>query len=237
MIRKLVTIAAAIAIPVSAVTALGAVIGTGVAGAKGSPPTAISCTQTGSVAFAKPGESHGGTLTKKSSEKSKTTITAAGTGCSTKTLKLTITTPTTACAGASSPAPVCSTGDVAKDPNFYDNAGGFISGGTSDILSSLSKGIKTTDNGTAITLLPTAASAIDPGGSCGAAGVGFALSGTVSAKGVTGFTFADNVCLTGDTGPNTTNDFLTDLAGADGGGDQIITSAIIGSPSTLTINS
>jgi hypothetical protein len=39
MIRKMVVIAAAIAIPVSAITALGAVVGTGVAGAGGSNVT------------------------------------------------------------------------------------------------------------------------------------------------------------------------------------------------------
>jgi hypothetical protein len=123
---------------------------------------------------------------------------------------------------------------VAKDPNFYDNAGGFISGGTTNILNSLSKGIKTTDNGAAITLLPNAGMSIQ-GAPCGSNGVGFQLSGTVKAS-VSGLTFTDNVCLTTDTGTNTTDDFGTDLVDAAFGGDQIITSAGIGGPSTLTIS-
>ena len=68
MIRKMITIAAAIAIPVSAVTALGAVVGSGVASAKALPPTSITCAQTGSAVLPKPGLTNGGTLTKKATE-------------------------------------------------------------------------------------------------------------------------------------------------------------------------
>ncbi len=52
MIRRMVVIAAAIAIPVSTLTALGAVVGTSVAGAKTPAVATISCQLSGNIQFA-----------------------------------------------------------------------------------------------------------------------------------------------------------------------------------------
>src|ERR1700728_3899104 len=118
MIRKILVVTAAFAIPVAALTAVTTVATSGVAFAKGGPPEAMTCAQTGSVTFAKPGLTYPGTLTKKATSEAKAVVSGAGDAapCGTKAIKLKIVSPTTACS-APSPAPVCSTGDVAKDPN------------------------------------------------------------------------------------------------------------------------
>jgi len=79
---------------------------------------------------------------------------------------------------------------------------------TAGILAALKKGTPFNDNGTTWTLLPTAVNQELPGGICGA-GAGFSITGGI--KKATGAAFNLTLCLSGDTGTNTTNAFVTDL--------------------------
>ena len=227
MIRKIITIAAAIAIPVSAVTALGAVVGSGVAGAKAMPPTSITCAESGSVVLPKPGLTHDGSLTAKATEETKGSIKGTGTGCSTKANKLKIVTATTKCAGAMSPPPVCSTGNTTKDPNYYDDAGGYAGSASSGVGSALP--LETTDNGTKVWLeLGTSGAS----STCGA-NQGFTLSGNVDNSTQTAAigTYTDNVCVTSDAGAGTTGNFAVDLLDDIGGppnNQSTITTLVLG---------
>jgi len=222
MIRKLITIAAAIAIPVSAVTALGAVVGGGVAGAKAEPPTSITCAESGSVTLPSPGLTNGGTLTAKASETTKGSITGSGTGCSTKAIKIAIVTATTKCPETDG---VPNSGDVgacqaytikkgakvyaiAKDPNYYDDALGYVESASSGVGSALP--LETEDNGTKVWLeLGTSGSSSN----CGGSNAGFKLTGNVdnATQSAAIGTYTDNICVTGDSGSGTTGSFGTDL--------------------------
>jgi hypothetical protein len=227
MIRKMITIAAAIAIPVSAITALGAVVGTGVAAARGTAPTSITCAESGSVALPKPGLTNGGTLTVKATEETKVTISGTGTGCSTKASKPKIVTDTTLCPNtggvpnpgdpaaceASTTKRGVTTYAIAKDPNYYDNAAGYAGSASSGVGSALP--IETEDNGTKIWLEYGTSSSSS---TCGS-NEGFTLTGNVDNSTQTAAigTYTDNICVTGDAGPGTTNVFATDLVDDIGG--------------------
>jgi hypothetical protein len=214
MIRKMLMVAAATILPVTGVAAVGIVATSGVAGAKGSAPTSITCGQTGTAKFAKPGLTHAGALTNKSTETTAATLAGSGTGCDTKTIKLKITTATTPCAGATSPAPICSTAPaktLAKDPNYYNDAAGYASS-ASDIGSSLP--IEATDNGTKVWLEFGTSTSESPGtgDTCGT-DTGFHLTGNLDNASQTSAigTYTDNVCIVDDSGAGTTGDFYLDL--------------------------
>jgi hypothetical protein len=251
MIRKMITIAAAIAIPVSAITALGAAVGTGVASARALPPTSITCAESGSAVLPKPGVNNGGTLTTKATEETKATITGAnvgsGTGCSTKAIKPKIISATTPCpqtGGVPNPgdpgACLASTSKtshgvttvtyaIAKDPNYYGTAGGYASS-AGDIGSSLP--LETSDNGTKVWLEFGTSNSENVGGTCGS-NTGFNLTGNVDNSTQTAAigTYVENICVTGDTGPGTTGVFFTDLLDDVGGppnNQSTITSLILG---------
>jgi hypothetical protein len=100
MIRKLLVIAAAVAMPAAAMAGVTAVGSAGMASAKALPPVAVTCTLGGSVTFAKPGLSFNGTITNKTVEVSKS-VTGAVVGspaaCSTKAIKAKIVSTTTQC--------------------------------------------------------------------------------------------------------------------------------------------
>jgi hypothetical protein len=236
MIRKILVVTAAFAMPVAALTAVTTVASSGVAFAKGGPPEAMTCAQTGSVTFAKPGLTYGGTLTGKATTETKAVV--AGTGdalpCGTKAIKLKIISPTTACS-APSPAPACS-GATVKDPNYYDSAAGFTGGSTlTDLATALAAGIKTTDNGTKVTLEFGSDSVSS---SClGAGTLGFEIQGNVNdAAGPTGLTYTDNVCLTTDTGISTTGNFTADLTADESAAVSTIKTAGIGGVSSLVVS-
>jgi hypothetical protein len=218
----------------------------------------VTCSLSGTVAFAKPGLSPTGSITNKTVETTKTAVTAGGaSACSTKAIKSKIPAATNECwatapvysktapvggvlnSGAASACDVggsSAAGDAnlnakdiktaIKDHLYFDNVASLLSG-PAQILSALSGGVKTYDNGTKITLMPTAASSILPGGACGAAEVGFAISGTVT--GMSSFTM--NICLGGDTGPLTTNSFFADLTG----GTATIATALL-DPATSSLS-
>lgn len=236
MMRKLFVAAVAVGMSVPAVLAVSAVGGAGVAGAAPKVPGPITCDQTGTVTFASPGLSYAGSLTKKASEKNESVVSASGTGCNTKSTKLKITGPTTPCATAPHPPAAC-TDATSKDPNYYDNASSYSDGtALGNLENALQNGIKTTDDGAKVVLEYGSASQVLPKGACGSA-VGFQLSGDVNDNGGPSLTYTDTICLVGDSGTHTTDSFVDDLAGALGGGDQVISSATIGGDSQLVISS
>jgi hypothetical protein len=239
MIRKALLIAAAVVMPVATVSAI--TLGAGVAAAKGGTPMPTTCTTTGSVAFPKPGLTYDGALTTKTTETSKSTFTGSGTYCSTKAIKLSIVSDNTKCP-VGGPPEAC-TGDIAKDPYYYDDTAGFANSSTeADIYTALAKGIKTTDNGTKITLeQPPSQSDVTAvvDGACGSDAYGFSVTnGPVSDGGGPTLTWSNLTCLTKDSGGGTTNSFYNDLNSSAGGDESItIATATIGGASALTISS
>ena len=230
MIRKMLVIAAAVAMPAAALAGVTAVGSSAIATAK-TPLESVNCALTGTVTFAKPGLSSGGTLTNKTVEDSSTAVTPSG-GCGTTTIKEKIATPTTLCPYPTTTPTAC-TGVTAlsKDKYYYDTDSSFASAGVSSIVASLStKGIKAKDNGNSVTLKvgdtgDQTASSVLPGGVCGS-DAGFQLTGDTSK---TGLTYVLNVCLTTDTGTGTTGSFLADVASSTG----TIATAAIGGSATL----
>lgn len=261
MIRKMLVIAAAVAMPAAA---LAGIAGGGVASAKVlGPPATGSCAISGAVTFAKPGITYGGTITNKTSEKSSSAITPASTSiCGTKTIKDKIPSNTTQCWSTlptysktapvggvlvSGAAPSCDVGGASaasdsnivaadvktalKDQFYYDNAAGFVSGGTTSIVAALAGGVPVTNNGNAGTITVTGSSAITGSGSslqCGAGVVGFEIDGTTTFAGA-GHAVID-ICLSSDTGTGTTGNFENDLLG----GSATIVTGVIGGASNIT---
>jgi len=240
MIRKMLVVAAAVAMPAAAFAGATAVAGSGIASAKALPPVTGTCTLSGTVTFAKPGLSYNGTLTNKTTSLSKTAITPSGI-CGTKAIKNKITSTAGVCATDPSPAPACalaSAKTLAKDPNFYDTASSLATGGVSNIVTSLAAGIPAVDNGTKVTLQVTApgTSSILPGGACGS-DIGFHLSGGVTNGGAAVSSYVLNICLTGDSGTGTTGGFFADYLAAAGGNTGVtIATATLGAASSLTFS-
>ena len=181
MIRKLLVIAAAIAMPIGAVTAIGAT--SGVAGAKGtvSPDPGVTCTASATVTFAPPGLSQAGATTTAKVTDTTTTPTSfasyKGNGCSGGSSSgYTIASKATKCAKKGtqpSSNPACAPGLYG-----YDSWGNFTSGGTTSIQKALKK-LSFTVNGIAYQT-KTSGSMEVVGGACGSE-VGFQITGTVSA--------------------------------------------------------
>ncbi len=253
MIKKILMVVAAVAMPIGAATAVG-VVGTGVAGAAKPPPGPITCTQAGSVTFQAPGLSNGGTLTTKTSVLTKADVTPTGTGCSGTAIKVKIVSATVACpqtngvpnSGDPSSCLASKTNgkgvvtyEISKKPNYYDTDGQFESNGLSDLQAALANGLTTKDNGNKVTLEYGSANEV-VGGACGTDGsgnsiVGFQLTGAVDENGAsTGLNYSDLVCLTNDSGTNTTGNFLNDLTAPASSG-VVIASATIGGNSSLAI--
>jgi hypothetical protein len=261
MIRKMLVIAAAVAMPAAA---LAGIAGGGVASAVAKPPPSVgSCAITGAVTFAAPGITFAGTITNKTSEKSASVITPSS-FCGTKVIKEKIPSATTACWStlptysktaplggilATSPAAAasCDVGGASassdsnvvaadvkiavKDQFYFDDAPGFVSGGVTSIQAALSKGVKVTNNGNNGLITVTGASAVTgTGGStqCGSGIPGFEIDGTTAYVGA-GHAVVD-ICLSGDTGSGTTNNFTADLLG----GTATIVSGTIGGESRIT---
>jgi hypothetical protein len=253
MIRKAVVTAAAVTMSVSGMGALATFVGSGVAGAKAPVVTPITCDTTGSVAFASPGISEDGTVSSAAKTTATTTLTSSDPGCNNNVPVVTnITAKTTKCSvplpddnlpilGETAPKfsepPGCTTDPKGK---YYDLAWSFAGSGANTILAALKKGFAFNDSGVALTLIPTAGSAVDPSGACGGSTTsGFELSGTVKK---TTATWSLLGCLTTDTG-GTSGVFTTDLeaqvlatAGLTGDVSDVISATAVGSPSVLTIS-
>ena len=239
MIRKMLVIAAAVALPAAAMAGVTAFGGAGIASAKALPPVTGTCALTGTITFAKPGLSYNGTLTKKTAEATKTALTPGGGICGVKAIKNKIVYTPAACATDPSPAPECALASVktlAKDPNFYDTSTEPATTTLSKIVAGLAAGIRAVNNGTRVTLqvTPPNSSDIFPGGVCGTE-FGFAFSGGVTNGGASVSHYALNICLTGDSGASTSGDFFTDLVASAGGNTAIvIAGSTLGAGSTLT---
>ena len=239
MIRKLLVIAAAVAMPASALAAVTAVGSGGAAGAlamKGKTYKSQTCAISGGVTFATPGLSYTGTLSKKSTTKSVSSATATGTGCGSgvsgaATLNSKIVSDSTLCSTAESPPPICADA-TSKLKYAYDTASSLASSGVSSIVTSLSKGLKLYDNGNKVVaeVTESGTSAVDPGGDCGT-NVGFELSGDTS---IAGLTYDLLLCITGDTGTGTSGAFYTDYIGALEGSSAVLATGIFGGASGLT---
>jgi hypothetical protein len=175
MIRKMLVIAAAISMPIAAVTAIG--MTSGVAGAKTvvPPDPDITCTVSATVNFASPGLSQAGSITTAKTSDSTTTPTIfGGSGCSGGGGANTIASKNTKCA-KKPPQP---TSNPACAPGYYgyDSWGDFTSGGTSSIQKAL-KNLDFTINGIAYETKTTGSAEI-VNGVCGDE-VGFQITGTV----------------------------------------------------------
>jgi hypothetical protein len=234
MIRKMLVIAAAIAIPVSTLTALGAVVGTGVAGAKAPVVDPISCTTSGTIDFASGGLSVNGVFTTNKTGTTTANILSAGTGCDSPVTAQPITSKNDKCKVPVSPtsstidnglipvtepfsiSPPCVANEVA--PKFkptgyyYGLAWSYATGGGTTIATALKHGIVYDDNGVNLTLevTPAGTTTIDPGGACGSSDAGFQLTGLVKKTTTDNYTL--RVCLSTDTGSNVSGSFVTDIA-------------------------
>ena len=240
MIKKLLMAIAAIAMLMGTAVAVS-VVRPSVAGAA-TPPTNYNCAIGGSVTFKTPGISAGGALTAATSVTTKTTATLTGSGCSTLPIKITVASATTPCPQTNG---VPNSGDpaacqaqkngvyaITTKPNYYDTSAQYATNGVSDLQAALqAKPPKTTIDGVSVTLSTGTAAQVLPGGACGSAAgfqaTGQALSGSTP---VSNFTLL--ACLTGDSGPNTTGNFITDISGS----TATIATATLGGPSSLTLS-
>jgi hypothetical protein len=212
MIRKLLMVAAAAAVPMGAMAVAG-VASEGVSGAATVVAlTPTQCVMSGTVTFAPPGISLVGITT--TSKTSSTTSTVAFSGCGTGTLSgggtLNIPTKNSKCL-----LPVTSSepSTCAKGLDITDSGGGLGSPGT---FKSLGKAVKslplTLNEGTPVLLKQKALSESEiVGGTCGAE-VGFLINTSIKTSpkstGITGATL--NVCLGQD---SNSKNFFTDLTG------------------------
>lgn len=262
MIRKLLVVAAAIAMPVSALTALSAVVGSGVAGARAPTVTAISCTTGGTITFATGGLSVDGNGTSNKTDTTTAAVTSTGTGCNTPnpvniTAKATkckagVTPQTATVSGIPAtapftvpPAPVCVPNSKNKYPGnelYYGLAWNYATGGSSTIATALKHGIGYDDSGFPLTLLVTAAgtTTINPGGACGAHDAGFQVTGGIK-KDTTGAVYTLRLCLSTDSGTNVAGTFVSDLANMVFGPNTHLTTDVVSatvdtSTSTFTIS-
>ena len=228
MIRKLLLIGAAAAIPLGGL-AVGA-IGGGVASAL-SP---VTCTVSSTSTFASPGLSAGGVATASKTSSTKTSgATLGGAGCTGSIPALTIPSKNAKCNPKAKypPTPACS-----KTLKYvFDTAAGFASAGSSSLLKAF-KHTSSTINGT--TYIGQAKTAVVSSTCPGE--IGFTVTGKITAPAGTYTGFTLNACLGTDTGTSLASggaSFAIDLGDASGGGPDVIASANIDpSTSTLTLH-
>ena len=244
MIRKMLVIAAAVAMPAASIAGISAVAGSGIASAKGLPITAgvHTCDLTGSVTFAKPGLSHGGSVTNKLSVIAKSAVTPSG-ECGTKAIKNNILTTTTQCGVTPlTDAPACTDPLNAKNiskgkDRYFNTTSSLATGGVDSLVSSFSAtGIKSVllGNNVLLTVGNTGGNTVASivGGVCGVGNTGFGLAGSTD---VAGLTYVLNLCIVGDTGVATTGGFFADfLTSASGANNAMhISTGVFASPSQL----
>ncbi len=178
MIRKLLVVAAAVAMPVTVIAVTGVT-----AGAKTvvPPDPAATCSISATITFAPPGISNNGSV---GTSKTSTTTTSGETfgtvagdpACSGSAPNLAITSKSTKCskkvAGQPSSNPACEPGMYG-----YDSWANFESGGVASVQKSLKKLVFTINGITYST--KTTSAAID--GNCANGEVGFLINGTVKA--------------------------------------------------------
>jgi hypothetical protein len=211
MIRKMLVIAAAIAMPVSVIAISGVTAG---AATKPPPDPAITCAVTATVTFASPGISNSGSV---STSKTSATMTSGESfstkgsdgSCSGTAPNNTITTKSVKCAKkGTQPAsnPACVPGEYG-----YGSWSNFETEGTASIQKAL-KSLSFTING--INYSSKTSSAADIG--CAGGEVGFSVTGTISApKADKGQSAVLDACLgtvTG-TGLNSPHTFSNNIEG------------------------
>ena len=209
MFRKLLVVAAAIAMPVSIVAVSGGIASA--AGPKGGP--AISCAVASTVTFAAPGLSKAGAVSTAKTSTTKTgSLVFSGAGCSGTGAGHSITTAATKCTGTGKPAPYtkCKVGDYG-----YDSWSGYISTGVSSIKTALPT-ISFTLNAKNFTVKTTAVAATSCKVSSTVTEVGFKVTGTVTAPatyvGATG-TLTSCLGAVKGTGLTSTTNFAKDING------------------------
>jgi len=227
MIRKMLVVAAAAAMPLASLALVSTT--SSVAGAAGLPITDTVCSSvSGSVNFDPPGLSTNGQLSAVKGTSTTTTGVSSISGCN--NLFVTGAVGTTGslpgnnlvskyskCTGAGTPVPEC----ISKQ-YYFDSTAGFASAGGSTIKKALGKPAFTFE-GVALSGKTTVVHEV----SCGGVDIGFSLTGTVKSKTpkTAGF-FQFVACLHSDSGPGTTGNFLTDLN--DNTNTKTIASATIG---------
>ena len=210
MLRKIVLIAAAVAIPMGA-TAVSAVAQSGTAGATA---LAITCKSTaGAVNFASPGVSNHGSFS--SSPTSTTTTTTSTFSCGsagTGTAKpQNIVTNSTQCTGTNTPVTGCTAGQY-----NYDSTNEFTNS-ASTLWQSLPK-LKVVVGATTYTSKSSSSSATV----CSGGEAGFVIKGKLTAPAAhAGEATKLSVCLGSDSGPGTTGSFTNDYVSASGGNTGI----------------
>jgi len=209
MLRKMLLIASAIAIPLGATAVTTGITAVAESGTAGATPLAITCKVTsGTVSFASPGLSTNGSFqaaptstSTTTSVKYKCTPPAASVVGTTKPLA--IVTPATQCTAANVPVPGCVVGqyNYSNEGSFASNAGTLWSEiGTLSIKIGTVNYKATLQSSTLAT-------------TCVAGEAGFNLKGKLSAPTAhAGETMKLTVCLSGDSGPGTTGNFVSDLA-------------------------
>jgi hypothetical protein len=231
MIRKMLVVAAAIAMPLSVIAATGATAGA--KGVKPPPDPAITCAVTATVTFASPGISNSGSV---STSKTSTTATSGESfttksgqsACSGTAPNNAIVSKSVKCA-KKGPQPSSNSACVPGEYG-YGSWSNFESTGTSSIQKAL-KTIHFTINGIAYETKTSSAAAIG----CAGGEVGFSVSGTVAAPKVDkGQTAVLDACLgavTG-TGLNSPQTFANNI----GGPGTVATATLDPATSTVAIS-
>jgi hypothetical protein len=232
VLRKLLTLIILGSVPVLSF-GVAQVVTSGTAGAATTVCTGVAPGQT--ITFASPGISQLGTA--QVSKKSKTAVSSGTISCVKKTKTKsgtvpagTITTKATSadlCQNDSNPPSPCPTGDY-----VYDSSTEFVSG-----ASTLWKDIKTETWTIGTTTYTDALSASAEATTCASNEAGFNLTGKLTAPAADAGKAATIVaCLLGDTGPNTTGNFLADITSeVEGTGPTIVIATATLDPSDSTI--
>jgi hypothetical protein len=210
MMRKLLMVAAAIAMPLGTVAVASVTSSVATSGVAGATTLSLTCKLPAStVTFTAPGLTDNGAVTTSSKSKTKTAAGslncgAAGTG---SIAAQTIKSKNTLCVGNNNPIPGCT-----PTSYVYDSAAGY-SGSSSTLWQSLPTYTFVGGSKGTLTVTNTSSAAINPGGKCGATEAGFKIVGHVSSpSGYAGNAAQLIACLSTDTGPNTSGDFLTDIS-------------------------
>jgi hypothetical protein len=241
MIRKILVVAAAIAMPVSVIAVTGGVAGAGKV--KPPPDPAVTCSVSGTVNFAAPGLSTAGSTSALKTSVSTTSPTVFAGGCTGGGTANAITSKSTKCAkkaGKAQPAsnPACANNVPASYGQYgYDSWANFTGSGTAAVQKALKK-LNFTINGIAYQTKTTSAVIAGPGAPCDANTVGFQLTGTVKApKQDKGQTSTLTACLGAITGTGLTGLLGTETTFLQAALLQYgtVATAAIGPPSTVHV--
>jgi hypothetical protein len=215
MIRKMLVIAAAIAMPVSVV---GVAVAGGTASAVVTPPNGpVTCSVTATVDFAAPGLSTPGSVSTSKTSDTTTNAETFGGGCTGSAPNETIVSKSIKCTGAGTPS--SNTACPGKKPTMYGYGSwqNFENSGVSSIQKAL-KTLTFTINGITYTSKTTSAATL-VGSPCvdgSNTQAGFQIKGTVSApKNDKGELVTLNACLgaTTGTGITSTTNFVDNAFG------------------------